>query len=142
MLFSTEEEARIVGAIRAAERGTTGELRLFVEPVCMRDHPVERAAEVFHLFGMFNTKERNAILIYLADKSRHFAIWGDTGIHSRVGFQFWESEKKLLRAYLQKDEACMGLCAVVEQIGAQLKQYFPAEPGAEENELPDEIIYG
>ena len=88
MLFSKEEEQRITSAIKTAERKTSGEIRLFVEDVCFRDHPVERAEEVFQLFGMFNTKNRNAVLIYLAEKSRHFAIWGDSGIHELVGFQF------------------------------------------------------
>ena len=142
MLFTQEEEALIVQTIREAERGTSGEIRLFVEDFCQRDHPVERAAEAFHLFGMFNTKGRNAVLIYLAEKSRQFAFWGDTGIHEKVGFQFWEAEKQLLRAHLQRDEAATGLCEVVRQIGARLRDYFPADENHDDNELPDDILYG
>lgn len=142
MLFTKEEEARIQQAIRDAEQRTSGEIRLFVEDFCDRDHPVDRAAELFQLFGMFNTKQRNAVLIYLAEKSRMFAIWGDSGIHERVGFRFWDAEKQLLRTRLQEGMACDGLCEVVAQIGAQLQQYFPADPHDNENELPDEIIYG
>jgi len=142
MLFTKEEEARIVQAIRAAERRTSGEIRMFVEDFCDRDHPVERAAEMFQLFGMFNTKERNGVMIYLAEKSHQFALWGDTGIHERVGFQFWETEKRILREHLQRDEAAEGMCLVIEQIGERLREYFPADDDKNENELPDEIIYG
>jgi uncharacterized membrane protein len=143
MIFSREDEARIMQAVRAAERRTSGEIRVFVEDFCDRDHPVERAAEVFNLFGMFNTKEQNGVLIYLAEKSHQFAIWGDAGIHQKVGFQFWDAEKKLLRAFLQRDEAADGVCAVIEQIGEKLREHFPAAEGDNnENELPDEIIYG
>ena len=142
MIFTKEEEARILAAIRAAEQVTSGEIRLFVEDFCDRDHPVERAAEVFHLFGMFNTKQRNAVLLYIADKSHHFAIWGDSGIHERVGFQFWDAEKQLLREYLQQEKASEGVCRVIEQIGEQLRHHFPADPKDNDNELPDEIIYG
>lgn len=143
MLFTKEEEARIVQAIRAAERRTSGEIRMFVEDFCDRDHPVERAAEVFHLFGMFNTKARNAVMIYLAEKSHQFALWGDTGIHEHVGFQFWETEKRILREHLQRDEAAEGMCLVIEQIGERLREHFPAaDDDKNENELPDEIIYG
>jgi len=142
MFFTKEEESRILAAIRAAEQVTSGEIRLFVEDFCDRDHPVERAAEVFHLFGMFNTKQRNAVLLYIAEKSHHFAIWGDSGIHQQVGFQFWDAEKKLLQTYLQKEQACEGVCLVIEQIGEQLKTHFPADPNDNDNELPDEIIYG
>lgn len=142
MLFTKEEEARIIETIRHAERSTSGEIRLFVEDFCLRDSPVERAAEVFQLFGMFNTKERNAVLIYLAEKSHHFAIWGDAGIHERVGFQFWEQEKKLMQAHFQNDEAAEGICKAIELIGARLRDNFPADENDNENELPDEIIYG
>lgn len=142
MLFTIEEEARITQAIRSAERRTSGEIRVFVEDFCMRDHPVERAAEVFQLFGMFNTKARNGVLLYLAERSHHFAIWGDSGIHERVGFRFWDEEKHLLRDHLQRDEAAEGVCHVITQIGEKLRQYFPLDADKDENELPDEIIYG
>lgn len=142
MLFTQEEETRIIAAIRQAERGTSGEIRLFVEDFCLRDHPVERAEEVFQLFGMFNTKARNAVLIYLAEKSRHFAIWGDAGIHERVGFQFWQHEKDLMREHFQRDEAAEGICKAVYLIGARLRDHFPTDENHDDNELPDEIIYG
>ena len=142
MLFTKEEEAQIISAIREAESRTSGEIRLFVEDFCMRDFPVERAEEVFQLFGMFNTKERNAVLIYLAEKSRHFAIWGDAGIHERVGFQFWEQEKKLLQEHFRLDEAAEGISLAIQLIGTRLSEYFPADENNNANELPDEIIYG
>ncbi|MBK9335818.1 MAG: TPM domain-containing protein [Lewinellaceae bacterium] len=142
MLFTQQEEARIQAAIRAAEQVTSGEVRVFIEDFCDRDHPVERAAEVFHLFGMFNTRQRNAVLIYIAEKSHHFAIWGDSGIHERVGFQFWDAEKKLLQDHLLHGQPCEGVCQVIAQIGDQLKIHFPADPTNNKNELPDEIIYG
>jgi len=142
MLFTKEEEARIISSIRQAESYTSGEIRLYVEDFCLRDHPVERAAEIFQLFGMFNTKARNAVLIYLAEKSHHFAIWGDAGIHEKVGLQFWEAEKKLLQAHFQRDEAAEGLCQAIQLIGSRLQDYFPADENQNDNELPDEIIYG
>lgn len=142
MLFTPEEESRIAAAIGQAERLTSGEIRLFVEDFCDRDHPVERAEELFQLFGMFNTKQRNAVLLYVAEKSRMFAIWGDVGIHRRVGYQFWDAEKQLLRTHLQAGAACEGICRVIDQVGARLQEYFPADPDDNENELPDEIIYG
>ena len=143
MIFSKEEESRIAQALRAAERRTSGEIRLFVEDFCERDHPVERAAEIFRLHGMFNTKAKNGVLIYVAEKSHQFAIWGDAGIHEQVGFQFWDTEKRLLRDHLQRDEATEGVCLVIEQIGERLREHFPAAEGDKnENELPDEIIYG
>jgi uncharacterized membrane protein len=142
MLFTKEEERRITAAIKQAERATTGEVRIFVEDFCLRDFPVERAAEVFQLFGMFHTTHRNAVLIYLASKSRHFAIWGDTGIHEKVGHHFWETEKTLLKEHLQRDEMVHGIVKTIHQIGDKLRNFFPATDDHNVNELPDEIIYG
>jgi uncharacterized membrane protein len=143
MHFNAAEEKSVVAAIREAESRTSGEIRVFIEDVCDRDHPVERAVEVFALHGMHNTTNRNAVLIYVARESRQFAIWGDEGIHQHVGHTFWEAEKRMLRGYLQRDESCTGLCAVIGQIGDQLQQYFPADKHDDNpNELPDDIIYG
>jgi len=142
MLFNQDEEARIASAIRAAERGTSGEIRLYVEDYCQKDHPAERAQELFQLFGMYNTQNRNAVLIYLAEKSRQFALWGDAGIHEKVGRQFWEEEKRLLREYLQRDEAAEGVSKVILMLGDRLRTFFPNDEKTDINELPDEIIYG
>lgn len=142
MIFNKEEAAEIVAAIQAAERGTSGEIRLYVEDFCMLDHPVEQAAEMFQLFGMFNTRDRNAVLIYIAEKSHHFAIWGDVGIHERVGNLFWEEEKKLLQEHFSRDEAAKGVCKAIELIGNRLREHFPSDDKNNVNELPDDIIYG
>ncbi len=143
MIFTKTEEADILEAIRAAERSSTGEIRLFVEDFCLRDTPVERAEEIFQLFGMFNTRQRNGVLIYVAEKSRHFAIWGDVGIHQAVGNSFWEAEKRLIREHLQQGQAAKGVCLAIEQISERLRRHFPADESTpNDNELPDEIIYG
>ncbi|MBL7776626.1 MAG: TPM domain-containing protein [Saprospiraceae bacterium] len=142
MLFTKEEEAGILQAIRQAEQATSGEIRVFVEAFCDRDHPLERAAEIFHLNEMYHTKVRNAVLIYVAEKSRMFAIWGDAGIHEKVGYQFWDAEKQLMQTYLRRGQAAEGISLVITQIGEQLKHFFPANPADNENELPDAIIYG
>ncbi len=142
MLFTPEQEARIRESIRAAEEHTSGEICVYVEDFCDRDHPVERAEEVFRLFGLYHTRQRNAVLIYLAEKSHLFAIWGDVGIHQRVGLSFWEAEKALLQHHLQRGKACEGICRVIEQIGAKLREYFPADAHQNDNELRDDIIYG
>lgn len=142
MLFSKSEEQRIVAAIREAESRTSGEIRLFVEPFCMSDDPVQKAAQLFELLGMTQTQARNGVLLYLAYESKHFAVWGDTGIHERVGFDFWDEEKKLLRKRFQEGEIVSGLCEAILQIGEQLSWHFPADQNSNRNELPDEIIYG
>ncbi|MEZ4892735.1 MAG: hypothetical protein R2778_06925 [Saprospiraceae bacterium] len=44
--------------------------------------------------------------------------------------------------HLQKDEAANGVCQAIDLIGERLREYFPADDKDNENELPDDIIYG
>ena len=91
-LLRKENKARLVKAIGTAEKNTSGEIRVHLEQVCKGD-PYLRAAYVFSRLGMFNTKDRNGVLIYMAMKSHKFAIVGDSGINARVGAGFWNDVK-------------------------------------------------
>jgi uncharacterized membrane protein len=142
MHFSQEEETRIVQAIKMAELRTSGEVRVYIERFCDHEDPVHRASELFTSNKMDQTRDRNGVLVYIARESRQFAIWGDSGIFARTGQRFWENERRLLRRYLQQDQSCDGICAVVQEIGDALHQHFPADKQDNPNELPDEIIYG
>jgi uncharacterized membrane protein len=58
-----------------------------------------------------------------------------------VPADFWESTKELMKVSFSKGEITEGLEQGVNEIGVQLKQYFPYEDG-DINELPDTISYG
>lgn len=139
--FLTEDEQRsIVAAIGSAEKCTSGEIRVHIEPKCLNSDPMKRAEKVFNQLGMFETRERNAVLIYLAYKSRKFAIIGDCGIHSRVPANYWDGEKNLLLNHLRENRAAEGICAVIASIGERLAEYFPWTAD-DINEQSDEISY-
>lgn len=138
--FTREEEQLIVASIKAAELNTSGEIRVHLEKNCRRE-AMKEAVRVFRKLGMYKTRERNGVLIFLAPDERKFAIIGDEGIHKLVGQDFWEEEKELLLGYFAKNAYCEGLCKVVEKVGEKLKLYFPYESG-DVNELSDEISKG
>src|SRR4051812_48017955 len=97
--FTPDEQKRIVEAIRQAEKATSGEIRVHVEPHCANADPVQRAIEVFAHLGMHQTREQNGVLFYLAYTDRKFAVLGDKGIDAKVPGDFWESTKGLLRSH-------------------------------------------
>ena len=139
--FLTEsEQRRIVAAIGDAEKCTSGEIRVHIEPKCRRGDAMKRAEQVFNHLRMYETRERNAVLIYLAYESRVFAIIGDCGIHSRVPADYWDGEKELLLRYLRQGNAADGICAVIASIGERLAEYFPWTDD-DINEQSDEISY-
>ncbi|MCW3461813.1 TPM domain-containing protein [Chitinophaga nivalis] len=141
-IFSEPEKHRLVEAIRIAERLTSGEIRLFVENHCTYVDPIERAKEAFLSLNMEKTKQRNGVLVYVAIKDRQFAILGDQGIHEKVGDDFWLKEATLLRSHFQGGQIIEGIEACIQEIGISLRTHFPHEAGSDENELPDDIVFG
>ena len=138
--FTRDEERQIMASIAAAERLSSGEIRLFVETACA-DSVEKRAVEVFKKLKMFRTRERNGVLIYVAMESRKFAIFGDEGIHHKLGFSFWTTEAATLKTFLTDNRVLEGICQTATDIGEALKTHFPHPPD-DRNELPNKPVYG
>ncbi len=130
----------IVNAIRAAERRTSGEIRIFIthRPV---DDPVAAATDQFRRLGMEKTRVRNGILIFVAPKSRNFAVIGDAGIHERCGQAFWQGLVNDVGDFFSRMEFGAGLIHAIARVGELLAQHFPAARGDNPNELPDDIAH-
>ncbi|HRP31152.1 MAG TPA: TPM domain-containing protein [Agriterribacter sp.] len=140
--FSPEENERIVAAIRETERRTSGEIRVYVESRCRFVNPVDRAIELFYGLQMDKTEQRNGVIIYVAIKDHQLAVYGDEGIHLRVGEAFWKSEvQQMLRSFSASNQT-EGLIQMVKHVGEALCHHFPYSPGGDRNELPDEIVFG
>jgi uncharacterized membrane protein len=132
----------IVNAIRAAEKNTSGEVRVYMESRCRFVDPIDRAKEVFFGLKMEKTDDHNGVLIYVALKDRQLAIYGDEGIHSRAGKDFWQNAVKIMLQHFNKENHVTGICETLETIGKTLEREFPYQPNDDKNELPDEIVFG
>jgi uncharacterized membrane protein len=135
--FTGEEKERIVGAIREAEKKTSGEIRVYLERRG-KDDTLERAREIFQELGMTRTKQRNGVLIYLSLLDHRFAVLGDQGIYEKVGGGFWNDVVADMKSFFRRGEFAEGLRAAIHQVGEKLKTNFPWE-GGDINELPDEV---
>ena len=140
--FSAEEKELIVQAIQKAEHLTSGEVRIYVESHCRLVNPVFRAKEVFHALNMTETTEHNAVLIYVAMKDRQLAVYGDEGIHAKVGPVFWNEEVKKMLQHFNKNNYAAGIAEMIHQIGKALETHFPYDDKMDKNELPDDIVFG
>lgn len=138
--LSKEQEEHIVEAIQQAEEATSGEIRVHIEKKCKTETPIERAQQVFSELKMHETDLRNGVILYIAWKDQKTAIWGDKGIHKKVGQSFWEEEVKLLISYFKDQDYETGISEVVLQIGQRLKEFFPYQEG-DVNELSNTISY-
>ncbi|MEN9685735.1 MAG: hypothetical protein RLZZ28_1521 [Bacteroidota bacterium] len=140
--FSTEEQQLIVEAIQQAEHRTSGEVRIFVESHCTYVDPVRRAKEVFNQLNMHTTAARNGVLLYVAMKDRQLAIFGDEGIHEKVGNAFWNEEVTRILTQFNKNNYSLGISEVIRDIGEALTLHFPYDAKTDRNELPDDIVFG
>ena len=86
--LTPQEANAIKQVIKAAESLTSAEIRVVVEHH-LDGEPYQKAVEFFEKLGMTQTQQRNGVLIYVARKSKKFAIIGDEGIHKHVGDEFW-----------------------------------------------------
>lgn len=138
--LTPSEEQEIVAAIRVAERQTSGEIRVHIESTS-KIAIEERALEVFSELKMYNTEQRNGVLIYVAVDDRNFAIYGDQGINDVVKDTFWDDTINSIQTHFKNGKFKQGLIDGILKAGEQLKVYFPWDD-TDKNELSDSISKG
>ncbi|MCF8464979.1 MAG: TPM domain-containing protein [Flavobacteriales bacterium] len=136
--FTDARLAKLDAAIKAAEKATSGEVRLYVEDSCKED-VLDRAAFLFAELKMHKTELRNGVLFYLAIKDHKFAILGDGGINAKVGNDFWNHIKIEMLSFFKEGQFSEGLEKGISMAGEALSTHFPFKRG-DVNELSDDII--
>ena len=133
------DHERISGAIAAAEKTTSGEIRVFIDCGALAGEPLAAAEKKFIELGMQKTAERNAILIFVAPEAQKFAVVGDEGVHQKCGVEFWQQLVDAMRAHFKREEFTDALVEAIESAGQLLAQYFPRKHD-DRNELPDHPV--
>lgn len=132
-------EAEIVVAIQQAERKTSGEIRVFVSH---KNVPaaVEAARAAFVRLRLTRTRERNAVLIFVAPHARQFAVIGDEGVHQRCGEAFWRQMAEEMSGHFKAARFTEGIVHAVRTAGDLLAEHFPHRRD-DQNELPDRVAH-
>ena len=139
--LSSDDESAIVQAIQEAEKKTSGEVRVHIEKKCPKKDPIKRAINLFQKLHMHRTDLRNGVIVYVATEDHLLAIWGDEGIHAKVGQEFWESTLITLQEDFKTNQIKNGLTKALLDIGEKLQKHFPYQKD-DKNELNDSISYG
>ncbi|MBI3616392.1 MAG: TPM domain-containing protein [Candidatus Omnitrophica bacterium] len=121
--LSKEEKGKIVEAIRAAEKNTSGEIRIHLDRRTQGD-VMDRAKKIFQKQRLHRRKHRNAVLIYLSLADRSFAILGDEGIHQQAGGHFWKGIAESMQDYFSRGQFSEGLERAIHEIGEKLRKHF------------------
>ena len=140
--FSEEEKQTISEAIRNAEQCTSGEIRVYVESKCPFMDAIDRAKELFVKLEMEKTGQRNGVLVYIAMVDHQLAVYGDAGIHEKVGSEFWNKLVADMIRDFNRDNYAEGIAHSVQTIGQALGSCFPYDRATDKNELSDDITFG
>ena len=131
------EHDRIARAIATAEATTSGEIRVFIQRGNVAD-AVSDARAQFERLGMTQTRERNAVLVFVAPRAQKFAVIGDRGVYEKCGQPFWEALTHAMRPHFEAQRFTDAIVHAVREAGQLLGQHFPRRPD-DRNELPNAI---
>jgi uncharacterized membrane protein len=130
-LFSTPLDVDhdcVTAAIAAAERQTSGRIHVLIARH-RAPHPVVAARKHFDRLAEGHASPASDVLIFVAPRSRTFAVVGGRGVHEKCGDAFWSELTAAMTGYFKKGDFTAGLVHGVERAGALLAEHFPREPG-------------
>ncbi|MFB0515633.1 MAG: TPM domain-containing protein [Candidatus Neomarinimicrobiota bacterium] len=139
-LLSDDDFMAIDTAIKTFEKKTSGELVVSFQVVCRGD-PYKEGRRVFNRLKLYNTRERNAILVVIFVNSRKFAVLGDRGINEKVPGGFWDETVAAMADHFREERYREGLVEGIQILGGQLVTYFPYRAN-DMDELSDEVRFG
>ena len=122
--LSDDELYRVTTKIEAAESMTSAEIKLVIVKHCLTSIK-RKALKIFKKYELDKTGQRNCVLILVVTTNRQFLIYGDQGIHEKVGQDFWEEVEKSIALKFRENKMGDGLSAGIHLIGTKLAQYFP-----------------
>ncbi|MCK4917367.1 MAG: TPM domain-containing protein [Candidatus Omnitrophica bacterium] len=135
--FNSEEEKKIIEAIQAAEKATSGEIRVHLTKEIKTD-PLKEAIRIFKILKMDKTQQSNGCLVLIGLKNKKIVVIGDKGINDLVENNFWDDVINNMVKNFKKQCYVEGLVKSILMIGDKLKKFFPYTAD-DINELSDTI---
>lgn len=136
--LSSKEKKLIIEAIRSAESHTSGEIRVHLSYSKCDEQPMESAKQNFIKLKMHLTEQRNGMLLYINPKAKKFSLFGDVGIHEKVGQAFWDHLKIAITETIHQQDLVHAITLAVAEMGQQLKLHYPSTTN-DQNELSNDI---
>ncbi len=102
---------------------------------------VRRRAELaFYEHGLHKTREGTGVLIMASLLERRVQILADKAINERVPAGTWDAIVAELTRDIKEGRPTEGFCRAIARCGDLLAEHFPARPGDNPDELPDDLI--
>jgi len=142
-LFPQAALQAITDQIKLCESTHGGEIRVAIEAelsasALINDHsPRDRADEVFANLRVWDTDNRNGVLIYVCIADRAIEIVADRGLNGKVTNEEWQRICNALQKLCAQEQYQLALCSAIQDASVLLARHFP---NVDRNELPDSPV--
>lgn len=113
--------------------------RLIVPRPYRRRMVYERALRHFVESGVYATRERTGVLIFVSCLEREVRVIADSGISARIEQADWDRIAASLARGIREGRAAGAIAEAVGDCGKLLEAHFPAQK-ENPNELPDGLV--
>jgi putative membrane protein len=113
--------------------------RFLVSPRAAEQAAHARAFQLFAERGLYGTKGRTALLIFVSELERRVVLLGDATIHVQLGQAGWTEEVQRIIRRIREGRLKDGLLEVIADLEPRLALVAPREAD-DVNELPDAVI--
>lgn len=113
--------------------------RLIVPKSVKRRKVNERAVRHFMESGVYNTKDRTGILLFISALERRVELLADRGISEKIPQEKWEGIVHNITAGIKEKKLAENLSQSMRECGDLLAKHFPIQPD-DVNELKDDIV--
>src|SRR5438552_18714713 len=95
---------RVTQAIKKAEGKSSGQIRVFIQRGKFEDDALLRAERRVLQLGMQQTRDRNAVLIFVAQRAHKYGEVEDFGVHEQCGQEFWKKLVHDMRSHFKNQD--------------------------------------
>ncbi len=113
--------------------------RLIVPRSIMKEKVYQRAMRHFMESGVYNTRDRTGILIFISRLERQVVLLADSGINEKIGKEQWNDIVQGVISGIKNRTLASSLCAAIATCGTLLSTHFPIQDD-DVNELHDGLV--
>ena len=112
--------------------------RIIVPKKIRNQKVAERATRYFMESGVYNTKDRTGILIFISIMERRVELLADSGINEKIPKEKWQNIVDNIIKGIKQKEITTHLTESINECGNLLVEHFPIQSD-DKNELTDDI---
>ncbi|WP_410212003.1 TPM domain-containing protein [Aquirhabdus sp.] len=144
--FDTAARSAIEQAVKAAEAGHAGEIKVVIEGhlplnTALFQGATGRARDLFASLGVWDTELNSGVLLYINLCEHRVEIVADRGINAKIAPDRWLTICQQITAKLGDNKHQHGVVLGIELIGQTLLEFYTVLDSEAGNELSDAALF-